>query len=407
LDGIIGAPVIIRVKDTFLPNLRETLEGLNLKTRIMPRFNMASAFLTTGIINRIAGLDFVEGIYLDREQRIPEIPKGFGLNDFILFQRILKLPRLRQVTMPRINQADPSWVGTLEAKKYQESDMANQAGFNGKGMKIAIVDSDAGPQVNLMRQLKGRVQSQYVKPLYGATCGHGSFCTTEAIGSRLELPNIILEGVAPQAEAIAIKTLFTPMGMGASSDIIKGLEIALDCGADVISLSLGSPPTDPATDPLCIAISQISKEKAVVCVASGNDGGRVGSPANCPNALAIGAVDSRTNQLASFSNRGPEQAFIAPGVNIFSSIATESFLDIVSMGGTGLSPLSGTSMSTPLVASQVLLIMEYFQKDYNLRPTIDMIRDMGKRYGEQKTDERGYGPLKFSYAEKYAKEVLS
>jgi len=151
LDGIIGAPVIIRVKDTFLPNLRETLEGLNLKTRIMPRFNMASAFLTTGIINRIAGLDFVEGIYLDREQRIPEIPKGFGLNDFILFQRILKLPRLRQVTMPRINQADPSWVGMLEAKKYQESDMANQAGFNGKGMKIAIVDSDAGPQVNLMR----------------------------------------------------------------------------------------------------------------------------------------------------------------------------------------------------------------------------------------------------------------
>lgn len=407
MEGIIGAPVIIKVKDSFLPNLRDILESLNLRTNLMSRFNMISAFLPTAIMNKIAALDYVDAIYLDREQRIPEIPSGFSLDDLILFQRILKLPRIRQIMTPRLSQADPAWVGTYEAKKYQESDIANSAGLNGSGMKIAVVDSDIGPRVEAMRQLKGRVTSLYTKPVYGAECGHGSFCMGEAIGSHMNLPNIVLEGVAPEATGIAIKSLFTPMGMGSSSDIIKGIELALDNNADVISMSLGSAPTDPSTDPISIAISQIPKDKAIVVVASGNSGGPVGSPANCPNALAIGAVDSRTDKLASFSSRGQEQAFIAPGVNIFSSISLESFLDISTGGGQGLAELSGTSMSTPMVAGQILLIMEMFQKDHGIRPTIDTIRDIGKRYGEAHSNERGYGALKFSMAEKYAKEVLS
>lgn len=406
-NGTIGAPVIIRVKQNFLGNLKETLESYNLMPRMLSRFNMLNTFLTTNLIDKISKLDFVEGIYLDKIQRIPELPKGFAITDFIMQRRIIQAPRLRQLLAPRISTVDPSWIGTYEAKKYQESDIANEKGMNGSGMKIAVIDSDAGPRVTLMQQLKGRVTSEYTKPVYGAQCGHGSHVLSIAIGSRMDFPNITIEGVAPNATGIAIKSLFTPMGIGASSDCIKGIEIALDWGADVISMSLGSEPTDPNTDPLCIAISQIPKEKCVVVVASGNEGGRVGSPANCPNALAVGAVDSRTNQLATFSNRGPEQDFIAPGVNIFSSLALESFLDVVTMGGVGISPLSGTSMATPFVSAQALLIMEFFQRDYGIRPTVDTIRDIGRRYGEPRSDLRGYGALRWSLIEKYAKDVLS
>jgi serine protease len=53
--------------------------------------------------------------------------------------------------------------------------------------------------------------------------------------------------------------------------------------------------------------------------AAGNDGGPVGYPAAYPQVISVGAVD-KSGTIARFSNRGAQLAFVAPGVNILSTV---------------------------------------------------------------------------------------
>ena len=69
----------------------------------------------------------------------------------------------------------------------------------------------------------------------------------------------------------------------------------------------------------------------VVC-AAGNDSGAVNYPAAGKGALAISASNI-SDKIAYFSSRGPQIKFIAPGVDIYSTIPN------------GYEKMDGTSMS--------------------------------------------------------------
>jgi subtilisin len=81
----------------------------------------------------------------------------------------------------------------------------------------------------------------------------------------------------------------------------------------------------------------------VVVAAAGNSGGSVGYPAAYPETIAVAASDSN-DKIASFSSRGPEVKFIAPGVSIVSS----------AMDG-GFANFNGTSMAAPHVTGLAAL----------------------------------------------------
>jgi serine protease AprX len=179
----------------------------------------------------------------------------------------------------------------------------------------------------------------------------------------------MLKGVAVDAEVAAFKVLGYGIGAGTNSSVLRGMMDAFEWGADIISMSLGSPYSEdpPEVIPECRAIEMLTKQGIIVVVANGNDGpepNTVGVPANSPYALSVGAVDINGN-VASFSSRGPTaQGLIkpdccAPGVNILSTsaglIATMQFMD----GPPKLAAISGTSMATPHASGVVALALQY------------------------------------------------
>jgi subtilisin family serine protease len=152
-------------------------------------------------------------------------------------------------------------------------------------------------------------------------------------------------GVAPKAALIPVKVLDGD-GAGSLSDIVKGIEWATKAGVDVINMSLGGSTSSTAMERAVKAA--LAKGVVVVCAAgnSGPDPNTVGYPAGYPGVIAVAASD-RNDDVASFSSRGPQIAFIAPGVDITSTVP-----------GGKTRMLSGTSMASPHVAGLAALAIE-------------------------------------------------
>lgn len=120
-------------------------------------------------------------------------------------------------------------------------------------------------------------------------------------------------------------------------------------GADVINLSLGSSlPDDYVQEAVQTAIAMGS----VVVAAAGNDGcDCLIYPANYPEVVAVGALDS-TNQRAWFSSWGANLDIVAPGANINSATWTNA--NGVSAYVSGI---NGTSFAAPMVAGTLTRLL--------------------------------------------------
>lgn len=146
-------------------------------------------------------------------------------------------------------------------------------------------------------------------------------------------------GVAPRAKLWAVKVLDKD-GNGNYSDVIAGIQWAMDHGIKIANMSLGA---DEGSEPLHRAVQAALEKGMLIVAASGNSGGSVGYPGAYPEVVAVGAADS-SDKVAPFSSRGPEVSYIAPGVDILST----------KMGG-GYQTLSGTSMASPHVSGMAAL----------------------------------------------------
>ena len=135
--------------------------------------------------------------------------------------------------------------------------------------------------------------------------------------------------------------------------------------ANVINLSLGS--TAACSAAYIDVFQQVAAKGVVVVAAAGNDGLAVGSPANCPNVIAVGGVRHAGTKVG-YSDLGPQIALSAPAGNCVNQNGTCLFpLLTTSNNGTqgpGASIFTdgdtraslGTSFSSPLVAGTVALM---------------------------------------------------
>jgi len=184
----------------------------------------------------------------------------------------------------------------------------------GEGIKVAVLDTgialehpDLQPAI-----LEARDFTRSPSAAYDAQ-GHGTH-VSGIIAARRNAKGIV--GVAPQSKIIAAKVL-NDEGTGTSQNIVAGIQWAIESGADILSMSLGSPePDEKIHQALLIAISK----GIFVITAAGNEGpdlDTVGYPAGFPEMVAVGSIDRR-KRLSQFSSRGRQVDVVAPGDEITS-----------------------------------------------------------------------------------------
>lgn len=213
-----------------------------------------------------------------------------------------------------------------------ESEGAWQAGYQGQGVKVMVLDSgidqdqaDLSPNfvegVNFLSSNTAGLPYPYFDEI-----GHGTH-VSGTIGARGENGGLV--GVAPQASLYMGKVCGTSFCEGAA--ILAGVNYAIDNQMDVVNMSLGG--GFPSN------IERLTYQRAadagvIVVAAAGNNGsGRVSFPAGYEHTIAVGAVDQNLVR-AEFSQYGANLDVVAPGVGVVSSVP-------VGTGSQALAQLNG------------------------------------------------------------------
>ena len=192
--------------------------------------------------------------------------------------------------------------------------------------------------------------------------GHGTHvtgtiaqCTNNGLG---------VAGMASKATIMPVKVMVD--GTGSEAALARGIVWAVEHGADVINLSLGSP-CGNLTWPQCAyesvdqAIAQAKRQGVLIVAAAGNaEMSSLYYPANHPDVMAVSAVGPQ-RELAWYSNYGDGILLTAPGGTDRKDANQDGYPDGVlqqtfSKKGWGYYFMQGTSMAAPHVTGAIALL---------------------------------------------------
>jgi subtilisin family serine protease len=236
----------------------------------------------------------------------------------------------------------------------------------GRGIRVAVLDTgiDAAHPDLAGTLLEGR---DFTGSASGCAdrVGHGTH-VAGLIAARQDDRGVvgICPGLAEDGGGLLVAKVLADDAGGLDSWIAAGVDWAVERGAHLVSMSLGSP--QPGTS-LYQTIRRATAAGVFVICAAGNHGSddSVDYPARWPEAIAVAAVD-RHGRAAPFSSRGPEVDVAAPGQDILSTYP-----------GARYAKLSGTSMATPFVTGVVALMLAKHRQLESHTPvkTVDQLRE--------------------------------
>lgn len=226
------------------------------------------------------------------------------------------------------------------------AEQANTNGWTGKGVKVGIIDTGIRTDHPDLR-VAGGISFVENSISYEDDEGHG----THVAGIIGALDNEIgTVGAAPESELYAIKSLNNE-GNGNLSDVIAGIDWAIQNNLDVINLSLTS---DTGSYFLELVLEEAYNRGILVIAASGNAYTALPSnvdvlyPARYGSVIAVGAVNS-SNKKSTFSYFGPSLEFVAPGESIYSTFTQPDY-----------EYRYGTSMAAPYVSGIMALYIQAY-----------------------------------------------
>lgn len=199
----------------------------------------------------------------------------------------------------------------------------------GADVVVAVIDSGISPHPAFR---EGQLTHLDLTEDGGDFHGHGTAIASLVAGSH---PGA--EGVAPGADLLDVRIAGRD-GLSDSFLLAQGIHTAMERGADVINISMGTYGDAP---PVAAAVAEALRRGITVVAAVGNDRSGVKVwPAAYPGVISVSGVDADGN-LAYFSNSGTP-TLAAPAVGIPSAYQE---------GGEALLAVShGTSNATALVS---------------------------------------------------------
>jgi thermitase len=204
----------------------------------------------------------------------------------------------------------------------------------GAGIKVAVLDTGvtdhpdlAGVKITHIDLVKDGL------PLHG----HGT-----AMASLIAGRDAVHGGVAPASEILDVRVADST-GAGNTAFVAQGILQAVDAGARVINISLGS--AADATMLRDAVAYAISRGVTVVAAAGNEQASSLAYPAGYEKVISVAAVDAQGRQ-AYFSNSGEGLFISAPGVGIVSGYSD---------GKTVIG--SGTSQAAALVSGGVAALL--------------------------------------------------
>ncbi len=219
----------------------------------------------------------------------------------------------------------------------------------GEGVTVAVIDTGvevAHPLLDGRLGLPGRnllTGGEDIADLGDGLDNDADGITDEMTGHGTHVAGIIAQ-VAPGATILPIKALDSD-GSGEAFRVARAIFFAIDAGADVINLSLGS---TRDTRVIADAVAEARAAGIVVVAAAGNADRAtpVEFPAADDNVIGIAATDAG-DRKSTFSNYHAGVDLSAPGTDIASAYPGQTY-----------AVWSGTSMSTPFVAAGAALLLE-------------------------------------------------
>lgn len=197
--------------------------------------------------------------------------------------------------------------------------------------------------------------------------GHGTN-VAGLIGAKCE----DLDGIAPQAQLLAMKVYDDAKGKAKTENILAAIEDSITLGADIINMSLGTASgfSEAGNEAVEEVYDSVEKAGINLLVAAGNAGSSsmnnglgnvaltgnpdlatVYSPSTYTAAVSVANVSSEPDYISSWGtspNLDMKPEISAPGKDVFTTAANNTY-----------TVATGTSISAPIVAGSYAILREY------------------------------------------------
>ena len=402
---------------------RRAAQGIDIETSDLPVDpNYVQQVTAIEDVTLLHELRWFNAITIEASEEAIEEVMQLSMVSQVKSSRILERYGDEKTTKKAMSRAKASMS---YGPSFTQIDMLNgiplhDEGYLGGGMQIAVLDGGffLTQQADVLDPLWENDQIVGVRDFVGVpddsvftASTHGTSVLSTMGGF---MPDSLI-GTAPEAEYYLLKSENTVSEYEVEeANWAAAAQYADSVGADIINVSLSYTTFDDSTlnhtyedldgqSTLVAQAANIAASKGMLVVVSAgnyadNDWTYIGTPADAPGVLTVGAVDEN-EEYVSFSSIGPT----ADG-RIKPDVMAMGLQTVLTDLNTGIGRGNGTSFSAPVMCGMAACL---WQKHPNATPEQlrQAIRESAHLY-EMPNDSMGYGIPDFELADSILQNVL-